>query len=61
MKITKNNMEKGYYKNPDTKEINKGSFEDAWKSFINKIEKEVEDEENPIKNKIKEIVKDKFK
>ena len=27
-------MEKGYYKDPKTGKITKGSFEDAWKSFV---------------------------
>lgn len=47
-------MDTGYYKHPETGKITKGSFEDAWKVFINKIK----DEENnlDIKNKIKEVI-----
>lgn len=54
-------MEKGYYKDPKTGEKVKGSFEDAWKSFINKI-KDEEGEVNPdakntfIKDAVKEVL-----
>ena len=58
-------MEKGYYKDPKTGEKVKGSFEDAWKSFINKI-KDEEGEVNPdtkntfIKDTVKEVLTQKL-
>jgi hypothetical protein len=58
-------MDKGYYKDPRTGETKKGSFENAWKSFIDKI-KDRDDNIDPyakntfIKDKIKEILKDKL-
>jgi hypothetical protein len=36
-------MEKGYYKDPKTGKITKGSFEDAWKKYMKNIEDDVYD------------------
>jgi hypothetical protein len=50
-------MEKGYYKDPKTGKTTKGSFEDAWKSFINKIK----DEEGNGDSEARNVIKDKIK
>ena len=58
-------MEKGYYKDPKTGKITKGSFEDAWKSFVDGFkEDEYYDakeadrlEKHPEKDIIKKIQK----
>jgi len=51
-----NEKEEGYYKDPKTGEAQKGSFEKAWKSLIDKI-KDEEGNINPdAKNTLKEMI-----
>jgi hypothetical protein len=50
-------MDKGYYKDPKTGEKVKGSFEDAWKSFIDKMKDEEGDVDSGVKNT---FIKDKI-
>lgn len=47
---------KGYYKDPETKDLNQGSFEDAWKKFMNNKVKGGE-VNNPKNTFIQEIIK----
>lgn len=50
-------MDKGYYKDPKTGEKVKGSFEDAWKSFIDNMKDEEGDVDSGAKNT---FIKDKI-
>ena len=54
--------EEGYYKDPKTGELKQGSFQTAWKAFINQIKNDSDvpknpDAKNTFKDKVNEIVK----